>query len=661
MKKQILLLALLLLCTSPSFAYDFEVNGVYYERLGGDSVKLVDYKSSASTFSIPITVSVLDYNNTRITYRVTRIDNYAFSNCSHLTTVIIGSHVNRIGEGVFCDCSSLTDITIRANVRSIYRKMFSGCSKLSKIIIPDNINYIGPYAFSDCVNLTEVTIPNSVTDIGGYAFQGCSSISEITLPNRIKTISSYIFSGCSALSKIAIPDSVTYIGSYAFSDCVSLTEVTIPNSVTDIGEHAFYGCSSLSEITIPSGVTRIDKEVFLSCSNLRKITWNAKKCTSTTPFYDITSQITSFTFGNDVNTIPASLCKNMEKLTAVTIPINVIELDYRAFEGCSNITEITWNAKRCPSASFSEIASQITSFTFGNEVEFIPSSVCYKMNNLTAITIPNSVTEIGPGAFAKCSSISKIIIPNNVTELSDNLFSDCSSITRITIPTGVTKIGFAAFRNCSNLSEIIIPSNVTYIEIDAFKGCSSLVEITIPNSVTYIADAFEGCSSLTRIIWNATECSTYASSFSAPYQITSFTFGNNVEYIPAYLCSRMINLTDITIPNSVTYIGDYAFQLCSSLSKIVCNTIAPPTIFKNTFLNINRSIPLWVPEESIEAYKAAAYWKEFTNIQGITENLTDLFTPTSSENPPIRKVLENGTIYIISNEETYMIDGRKVN
>ena len=322
MKKQIILLAMMLLPMVARAQETVEIDGIWYNliakgkvaevtnRLGGDSNGDRSYKESVD---IPPTVT---YDG--VDYDVTGIGQYAFYICSGLTSITIPNSVTSIGKYAFEGCSGLTSITIPNSVTSIGDFAFMNCSGLTSVTIPGSVTSIGYMAFYGCSGLTSITIPNSVTSIGKYAFEGCSGLTSVTIGNSVTSIGDYAFYGCSGLTSVTIPNSVTSIGEGAFHGCSGLTSVTIPGSVTSIGYMAFYGCSGLTSITIPNSVTSIGKYAFEGCSGL-----------------------TSVTIGNSVTSIGDYAFYGCSGLTSVTIPNSVTSIGEGAFHGCSGLTSIT--------------------------------------------------------------------------------------------------------------------------------------------------------------------------------------------------------------------------------------------------------------------------------------------------------------------------------
>ena len=247
---------------------------------------------------------------------VTKIGNYAFDDCSSLTSITIPNSVTSIGYYAFYGCSGLTSVTIPNSVTSINYGTFYGCSRLTSVTIPNSVTSIGYYAFGYCSGLTSVTIPNSVTRIENYAFSNCSSLTSVAIPESVTSIGHYAFYGCSGLTSVTIPNSVTSIEDGTFYGCSGLTSVTIPNSVTRIGYYAFYGCTGLTSVTIPESVTSIESYVFLDCSGLTSITCEA----STPPNCD-------GSFSNIYRSIP------------LYVPANSIEA-YKAANGWKDFTNI---------------------------------------------------------------------------------------------------------------------------------------------------------------------------------------------------------------------------------------------------------------------------------------------------------------------------------
>ena len=417
-----------------------------------------------------------------------------------------------------------------------------------KTVITYRVVGIGDAAFLGCTSLTSITIPNSVTNIGISAFYGCSSLLSISIPNNVTNIDNNAFRGCTSLTSVTIPNSVMSIGDYAFYGCTGLTSITIPNRVTYIGEYTFKGCTSLTSVTIGESVSEIGKSAFESCTSLTSVVWNAIHCVNfIIPDAPFPNSVTSFTFGEKVEHVPAYLCYDMSVLASITIPNSVTSIGGGAFSGCSSLTSVTIPNSVTSIGTYAfQGCSSLSSVTIPNNVTSIEAGAFSGCSSLTSITIPNSVTSIGSSAFDGCSSLTSVTIPNSVKSIGDWAFSGCSSLTSITIPNSVTSIGSSAFDGCSSLTSVAIPSSVTSIEKRTFRGCSSLTSVTIPNSITSIGEsAFEGCSSL-----------------------TSVTIPESVRSIGYSAFSGCSSLTSITIPNSIRSIGDWAFRDCSSLTYI---------------------------------------------------------------------------------------------
>ena len=340
-------------------------------------------------------------------------------------------------------------------------------------------------------------------------------------------------------------------------------KVIIENGVTNIGSYAFAGCSYLTSISIPNSVTSIGEYAFSGgCSRL-----------------------TSITIPNSVTTIGKYVFRDCSGLTSVSLPNTLISIEEGAFAG----------------------------------------------SGLTSITIPNSVTNIGSFAFGSCESLSSVTISRTVRSIVGDAFSYCYSLNSILVENGNPI--YDSRDNCNAIietqsntlivgcQETIIPESVTSIGEHAFDGCTGLVSITIPTSVTNIGKyAFYWCTNLSSITIPAYVTSIEASAFGACSNLISVTLPDGVRSIGNNAFSGCTSLVSIAIPKSVTVIGYNTFSGCTDLTSLTCNAIVPPSCGSDCFSQVNKSIPLYVPEKSIDAYINAKQWNSFANILPIQEN-----------------------------------------
>ena len=337
-----------------------------------------------------------------------------------------------------------------------------------------------------------------------------------------------------------------------------ITSIVLPVSIEVIERNAFYECFYLTSITIPESVYYIGDAAFEWCVSLTSINIPEGIQSIHRRLFIYCGNLTSITIPKSVTSIGEQAFLNCSSLTSITIPDGVTSIGFNAFTGCSSLTSI-------------KILDGVTS---------IESEAFRDCSSLTSITIPESVTSIGSGAFRDCSSLTSITIPESVTSIGSHAFWGCSSLTSITIPDGVTSILVYAFRDCSSLTSITIPESVTFMDEGAFGGCSSLTSIIIPDGVTIINDeTFYGCSSL----------------------------------------------TSITIPENVISIGPEAFRDCSALQKAIVLPKAVPQCITTEYKPIWKAFdgstcPIYVPSESVNAYKAADHWNKYADrIQAFPE------------------------------------------
>ena len=454
------------------------------------------------------------------------------------------------------------------------------------------VTRVGDRAFGNKTDLTSMTLPNSVAVIGDYAFYGCNELASINIPDLVGSIGKDAFYGCAGLPSITIPTSVKSIGEDAFKGCIFKSFVNtssldakannywgarmcdpdgliiennvvvdcarwskgffVPYSVKSIGDNAFQGCIKIKSVSIPITVTSIGSKAFYGCTAM----------TSTNIPESVTSigkgaffgciGLTSLIVGRaQPLSVPDDIFTHVDmSKCTLIVPKGTSEL-YRA--------DAVWG-------QFENIIelteNKVITYKAKSELEigakvFDVPIVCHDFKEGEGIIIFNAdVTSIGDLSFFNCNDMSSFIIPNSVTSIGYGAFQDCSSLTSINIPNSVTSIGNRILGGCSGLTSITVGSdNPNY---DSRDNCNAIIE-TATN--TLIA----GCN--TTVIPNSVT-SIGESAFNHCKSLTSIDIPSSVINIGEYAFNNCTGLSSIDIPGSVTSLGDEAFAGCDILTSV---------------------------------------------------------------------------------------------
>ncbi len=400
------------------------------------------------------------------------------------------------------------------------------------------------------------------------------------------------YSNCSAIKTVSIENGVTSIGDEVFRYCTKLTSVTIPDSVTSIEDGAFYECDSLGEIVIENK----DCQIYDSSNTIPANAFLRGHDDSTAQIYaEEYNRVFVSIDGAGSDIILSGYCGDNADFTLTrggTLQITGTGAVYSynpstarpwyKYRGFIRTVIIEDGITEIGDDLFT-YCTKLTSVTIGDSVTSIGDSAFKGCRSLTSVTIPDSVTSIGEDAFFGCDSLTSVTIGDSVTSIGNSAFSGCELLTSVTIPDSVTSIKGSAFYNCTSLTSVTIPDSVTSIGDRAFNDCTSLTSVTIPDSVTSIGYyAFDGCRSLTSVhisdiaAWcNIDFDGFYANPLCYAHNlylngtlVTTLTIPDSVTSIGDYAFEGCTSLTSVTIPDSVTSIGDSAFEYCTSLTSV---------------------------------------------------------------------------------------------
>ena len=576
----------------------------------------------------------------------------AFEGCTALANVTVPNSVIYIGATAFANCTNLVEINIPEDIK-LDNAAFRNCTELAEITIRKGTT-LGRAIFQNCTNLEKINVSDEIVSIGGSAFYNTefynnksnwendalylgnhlidvNNVVLDTYPVRNNTviIADYAFAGCSNFTEVVMPDSVKKIGDFAFSYCSALQNVTLSQNLISIGERAFSGCTWLNDIALPVTLTNIGIGAFIDCFPLDFVyysgtseQWNKIEKSNDNELFDHAIIVcsdnieiaTNFYCGENVTWL---FDKNTGTLT---------------IDGTGDMYDLNDFSTTVPWCGYRESIKKVV---IGEGVTSIGSELFNGCSKLEEVTISDSVTVIGESAFSGCYNLDDVYYAGDIAgwcniEFANPDASPMQEVSRlyidgvlvegdVVIPEGVTRIGKGAFRYIGNeVRSLTFPKSLKTIELSAFgsgswDGSSGFHWINYAgteeewNAITIEEDnnwvlnktvnfnyietgiltgkcgdnltwtfdketnelVINGSGNMDN--WNYGEAPWYEFN----QEIKKITIDNSVTSIGNYAfagCAGYMNapgLTDITIPNSVTFIGDGVFFDCFDIDNIV--------------------------------------------------------------------------------------------
>lgn len=570
------------------------------------------------------------------------IQNSAFKDCSNVTSVLIPSSIKSIGINAFENCSNITETTIPEGVTLIGNNTFLGCEKLASVTFPTSLENIGANAFAGCTSLTSIVLPKNIQEIGANAFANCSTLSTIEVfGDTPATLKNNVFPN--SVSKIYVKPSLvaTYKTAWAeYKDkIVGFTEYSITYNLNG-GTNSTQNISSFTKIDVPIKLYDPTKE------NADFLGWYATSDFSGEKVTEITtaSNVTLYARWDRKMTITYVLngginsSANLSTITESMLPYSLMPASKQGYAFVGWFIDEGLSEQATAISAFGDITIYAAwewmdpNLVFTLNPDGTAYSVKAKSTNISGqISIPATfkgkpVNEIEANAFENCSKITDIFFTSSIQTIGSSAFYNTEIITYTNASSGanicevkglpVTSgswkyaekldnsliiVKYLGSSSTVSVPNLINEKIVKNIHSYCFSSKDKIQSITIPNSVISIGSgAFSGCNGLTKV--NITDLAawfkiTFDNEYANPLnyahhlylnntELTEITIPNSITKINNYALCGASSITLITIPSSVTSIGSYAFSNCSSMQRIF--------IPRNVTVIENYSFNMWM-------------------------------------------------------------------
>ena len=493
--------------------------------------------------------------------------------------------------GVFENCAMIENITLSESIAEIPDNAFLGCRMLTGLTLPQNLTAIGNRAFEDCRTISSLSIPESVTSIGTDVLKWCEKLESLKFPfaNEVTSFG-YLFGETTApIARTAGEEiegqptfTVLLQGEKYYSVPDWLEQVEVYGEALPSG--AFVNCGKIKKVVLSENIAEIGAKTFENCSALEEITYGAPRAIGNEAFNGCLA-LKKIVLPEDVTAIGVGAFNGCVAATEISVPESVTAVGERAFANTIALQKLVWNVKSLNFTGTDNVfslageAGEGFDVTFGNKVEKVPSYFINSNNKLKSVAFAeNSVcTEIGTSAFYSVGGLVSMEIPESVTAIKGNAFSYCPAMERVDI-TNISAwlaidfemttasplcTGADLYLSGTKLENLVVPTTVTEIKKNAFYGANSLKSVTLHDEVTSVGlNAFTSCENLADI---------YAPSVESWFGLSlaeNLSATENPVFSPFNLYINGSLLTELTLPQSVTELGNAHLQGCLSLQKL---------------------------------------------------------------------------------------------
>lgn len=606
----------------------FEESGIAYVVMANNNVSITNGRQASGNFAIPSTV-VHEGNS----FQVTSVGDNAFTNCTALTSLTIPASVTSIGEAALAGCTSLTAFTVADGNNSftvddgilynIDKTTLVCCpgGKTGNVTVPATVTKIEPNGFYNCINLTGVRLQAGVKNIGDAAFVGCSNLTTMDFPSGSQSKNLLFgrgcFTGCTSLASFTVDgkkdgriggdggnygifDGVLYViwgtgevsGLLAYP-CKHGDVYTVSEGATYISDYAFC-MTDIKEVTLPSSLRGLNGYAFGYCNNLTKVIVKALiPCEAADAFAGTAEHATLYVLSDGLKGLYqtsdgwngfSGYVGGNEQITIFAD--NAREQFFKVLDGSS----VALVAIAARNGSKITIPAQVTSGA--NTYTVTTLGIGLEKNSI--LGVDGVLRHFDYSLFDLCNSymydqVKEVVIPNTVTKIGNSAFngnfgrSGSVRLTSVEIPGSVEEIGGWAFAYNETLTTLILNNGLKKIGEGAFVD-AGIKSVTIPETVTRIeSQAFNSCLSLesATIPPSVQFIGNFAFQTAEGFNTLKVNISDleawckvdsDGEYWegPVWMCPLFLNgneVTELVIPDGMTSISK-VFLSCPSLTKV---------------------------------------------------------------------------------------------